>query len=160
MIVYLSATASNLSGLNVPSVSMYKHFPSAPPWSMGSWKQTVNVQIHVTVYDWTIDSEVYTIINNNYLLKSRGIAAEYLASREAVRLNILPLSPRLKSIIVLVYTQAVISTTLFCGLLCVFWYSIFLDFQYFCFTNGGKTRVYTGHFVLFGSCIIHPLGSE
>ena len=27
---------SNLSGLKVPSVSMYKHFPSAPPLSMGS----------------------------------------------------------------------------------------------------------------------------
>ena len=39
--LYLSATASNLSGLNVPSVSIYKHLPSAPPWSMGSYKKAI-----------------------------------------------------------------------------------------------------------------------
>lgn len=41
---YLSATASNLSGLNVPSVSIYKHFPSAPPKLIGNW--------HVTAIVW------------------------------------------------------------------------------------------------------------
>ena len=48
----------------------------------------------------------------------------------------------------------------FCGLLCVFWYSIILNFHYFRFTNGGETGVYTGHFVLFGSRIIHSVGGE
>lgn len=33
---HLSATASSLSGLKVPSVSMYMALPSPPPWSMGS----------------------------------------------------------------------------------------------------------------------------
>jgi len=33
----LSATASRRSGLNVPSVSMYKHFPSPPPASIGNY---------------------------------------------------------------------------------------------------------------------------
>jgi len=32
--------------------------------------------------------------------------------------------------------------------------------QYFRFTNGGETQIYTGHFVLFGSRIIHSVGSE
>jgi len=35
---YLSATASNRSGLNVPSESMYRHLPSPPPISTGNWK--------------------------------------------------------------------------------------------------------------------------
>jgi hypothetical protein len=34
---YRSATANKRSGRKVPSVSMYKHFPSAPPWSMGNY---------------------------------------------------------------------------------------------------------------------------
>lgn len=33
---HLSATARSLSGLKVPSVSMYMALPSPPPWSMGS----------------------------------------------------------------------------------------------------------------------------
>lgn len=36
---YRSATARSLSGLKVPSVSMYMALPSPPPWSMGSWGQ-------------------------------------------------------------------------------------------------------------------------
>ena len=39
---YLSATARSLSGLNVPSVSMYRHLPSAPPWSIGSYRMKVH----------------------------------------------------------------------------------------------------------------------
>ena len=34
---YLWATARSLSGLKVPSVSMYMHLPEAPPWSAGSY---------------------------------------------------------------------------------------------------------------------------
>lgn len=37
-------TANSLSGRNVPSVSMYKHFPSPPPWLTGNW--------HVTAIVW------------------------------------------------------------------------------------------------------------
>ncbi|KAH3668955.1 hypothetical protein OGAPHI_002710 [Ogataea philodendri] len=37
------AIATNLIGLNVPSVSMYKHFPSPPPLSIGSWQVTARV---------------------------------------------------------------------------------------------------------------------
>ncbi len=40
---YRSATASKRSGLNVPSVSMYKHLPSPPPTSMGNWQVTAKV---------------------------------------------------------------------------------------------------------------------
>ena len=58
-----------------------------------------------------------------------------------------------------IYSLGDLNNTLF-GLLCVFWLSFFLDCQYFAFTNGGETRVYTGHFVLFGSRIIHSVGSE
>ena len=36
---HLSATARSLSGLKVPSVSMYMALPSPPPWSMGNWKE-------------------------------------------------------------------------------------------------------------------------
>jgi len=68
--------------------------------------------------------------------------------------------PRLKRIIVLVYTQSVISTTLFVAFFVFSGTSTFLDFQYFPFTNGGETRVYTGHLSFFGSCIIHSAGSE
>lgn len=37
-IIHLSETARSLSGLNVPSVSTYKHLPSPPPMSIGNWK--------------------------------------------------------------------------------------------------------------------------
>lgn len=36
-------TANKRSGRNVPSVSMYKHFPSPPPWLIGNWHVTANV---------------------------------------------------------------------------------------------------------------------
>lgn len=36
-------TASRRSGLNVPSVSMYRHLPSPPPCEIGSWHVTANV---------------------------------------------------------------------------------------------------------------------
>ena len=58
-----------------------------------------------------------------------------------------------------IYSLSDLNNT-FCGLLCVFGYSIFLDFQYFRFANGGETQVYIGHFVLFGSRIIHSVGGE
>lgn len=45
---YLSATASNLSGLNVPSLSMYMHFPSPPPLSIGSWEDRQMIQRELT----------------------------------------------------------------------------------------------------------------
>ena len=53
------------------------------------------------------------------------------------------------NIIVLVYTHSVISTTLFVAF-----------FVFSGTANGGETQVYTSHFVLFGSCIIHSVGSE
>lgn len=40
---YMKQTASKRSGRNVPSVSMYRHFPSPPPWLMGNWHVTANV---------------------------------------------------------------------------------------------------------------------
>lgn len=39
----LSATARRRSGRNVPSVSIHRHFPSAPPISIGNWQVTANV---------------------------------------------------------------------------------------------------------------------
>jgi len=57
--------------------------------------------------------------------------------------------PRLKRIIVLAHTQSVISTTLFVAFFVFSGTSTFLDFQYFPFTNGGETRVYTGHLSFF-----------
>lgn len=39
VLTHLSATARSLSGLKVPSVSMYMALPSPPPWSMGSCGQ-------------------------------------------------------------------------------------------------------------------------
>ena len=84
-------------------------------------------------------------IFNNYSLKSRWIAAEY--STEIEKNNCFS-----------IHSLSDLNNT-FCGLLCVFWYSI-LDFQYFRFTNGGETRVCTGYFVVFGSRFIHSVGSE
>ena len=81
------------------------------------------------------------------ILYFKWIATEYLPSREIEKNNCF------------MYSLSDLNNT-FCDLLCVFWCSIFLDFQYFRFTNGGETRVYTGHFVLFGSRIIHSVGSE
>lgn len=40
LVTHLSATASSLSGLKVPSVSMYMALPSPPPWSIGSCRTT------------------------------------------------------------------------------------------------------------------------
>ena len=65
-------------------------------------------------------------IINNYSLKSR-FAARYIFCRY---------SPGLKSFSI--YSLSDLNNT-FCGLLCVFWYSMFLNFQYFRFTNGGQT---------------------
>lgn len=45
LLTHLSATARSLSGLKVPSVSMYMAFPSPPPWSMGSCGPTGTVQM-------------------------------------------------------------------------------------------------------------------
>lgn len=40
VVLHLSATARSLSGLKVPSVSMYMALPSPPPWSIGSCTQS------------------------------------------------------------------------------------------------------------------------
>ena len=108
---------------------------------------------------WSARHWQITIFNNYYFLKSRWIVAENLESRKVARVNILPLSLRLKRIIVLnsIYSLSDLNN-IFCGLYCVSWYSIFLDFRYF--TNANETWVYTGHFVLFGTRIIHSVGSE
>lgn len=59
VMTHRSATARSLSGLKVPSVSMYMALPSPPPWSMGSCGQKaqskpsvhlkVTVQVHAQV---------------------------------------------------------------------------------------------------------------
>lgn len=47
LVTHLSATASSLSGLKVPSVSMYMALPSPPPWSIGSCGTTKTWQMKI-----------------------------------------------------------------------------------------------------------------
>lgn len=47
VLIHLSATASSLSGLKVPSVSMYMALPSPPPWSIGSCKTECRVTLSI-----------------------------------------------------------------------------------------------------------------
>ena len=56
--IHLSATARSLSGLKVPSVSMYIALPSPPPCSMGSCGQMKTCRFYhpsntTSVYQWT-----------------------------------------------------------------------------------------------------------
>lgn len=47
VVTRLSATASSLSGLKVPSVSMYMALPSPPPWSIGSCGTTQTLSMKI-----------------------------------------------------------------------------------------------------------------
>lgn len=65
---HLSAICKSLCGLKVPSASMYKAFPSPPPWSNGSW----NNNIHHTCHSKEMVREVFPSSNDKKIIIIRG----------------------------------------------------------------------------------------